>query len=477
MKNMTLTNMAKVCGGTLYEPKKQREETGLREAVCVVIDSRKIEQGGVFIATKGEKVDGHTFIPEVAAKGALGVVCEKKIENCPVPYILVEDSFSALKAIAEFYRKQLCVKVVGITGSVGKTSTKEFIASVLAVKYKVQKTQGNFNNEVGLPLTVLSIREEHQIAVLEMGISDFGEMHRLSKIARPDICVITNIGQCHLENLGTREGILKAKSEIFDFMDPEGYVYVNGDDDLLSRIEKRGIHAPIHFGQNPANEIYASDVKSKGLSGSQAVIHAGLSVFAVDIPLPGSHMVLNALAGAGIGLQLGLTAGEIRQGIANVETVSGRSHVISLPDLTLIDDCYNANPASMKAAIDLLSASDGDGIGSIGGRKAAILGDMFELGEREETFHGEVGAYAVKKGIDVLVCVGTLSKNMYEQACKTKETVPGGSKTDLFYFESRDEMSESLSGILKKGDTVLVKASHGMGFEKVVSRLKNREAG
>lgn len=457
MKNMTLLNMAKACGGVLHEPEEKAAETDLKEVSCVVIDSRKIEPGGVFIATKGEKVDGHTFIPDVIAKGAIGIVCEREIENCTVPYILVEDSFKALKDLAEFYRKQLSVKVVGITGSVGKTSTKEFIAAVLSVKYKVLKTKGNFNNEVGLPLTVLSIRPEHEIAVLEMGISDFGEMHRLCKIARPDICVMTNIGQCHLENLGTREGILKAKSEIFDFMNPEGYVFVNGDDDLLGKMTQKGRHSPIHFGLNPANEIYASDVMSKGLFGSEAVIHANLSVFPVKIPLPGAHMVLNALAAAGVGMQLGLTATEIKQGISGVESVSGRSNVLSLPDYTLIDDCYNANPASMKAALDLLSTALG--------RKVAILGDMFELGEREEKLHGEVGAYAAERGIDVLVCTGTLSKKMYQQALETKET-------GIYYFETRDDMMEELPRILKKGDTILVKASHGMQFEKVVAQLK-----
>lgn len=239
MKNMTLENIAKACKGTLYGAVQAEEKAPEQEeASCVVIDSRKIEPGGIFIATRGERVDGHTFIPAVAEKGALGVVCEEAPKHAGIPYILVEDSFKALKDIAGYYRQQLDIWVVGITGSVGKTSTKELIASVLSMKYHVLKTQGNFNNEVGLPLTVLSIREEHQIAVLEMGISGFGEMHRLSKIARPDICVMTNIGQCHLENLGSREGILQAKSEIFDYMNPDGYVFVNGDDDMLRRIGK-----------------------------------------------------------------------------------------------------------------------------------------------------------------------------------------------------------------------------------------------
>ncbi len=466
MKNMTLSAMAKACAGILCKPEGQKGEDP-REAACVVIDSRKIQENGVFIATRGEKADGHDFIPEVAAKGALGVVCEKKPENCPIPYILVEDSFQALKDLAEFYRKQLSIQVVGITGSVGKTSTKEFIASVLSQRYQVLKTLGNFNNEVGLPLTVLSIREEHQVAVLEMGISDFGEMHRLSKIAKPDICVITNIGQCHLENLGTREGILKAKSEIFDFMNPEGWVFVNGDDDLLGKLQKKGIHKPVHFGMDSRNEIFASNVKGKGLLGTEAVIHADLKVFSVDIPLPGEHMVRNALAAAGVGMLLGLEVREISQGIAKVQGVSGRSNVLSLPAYTLIDDCYNANPASMKAAIDLLATASG--------RKTAILGDMFELGEKEKQLHGEVGAYAVEKGVDLLICTGALSCHMYRQALETVKKCTGGGKTKICYFETRDAMLKELPAILKKGDTILVKASHGMAFEKVVEMIKEAD--
>lgn len=467
MNNMTLAAMAEACAGVLYQPEGQKGDINAREASCVVIDSRKIEEGGIFIATRGERVDGHDFIPDVAARGALGVVCERKPENCPVPCILVEDSFQALKDLAEFYRKQLSVQVVGITGSVGKTSTKEFIASVLSQKYNVLKTLGNFNNEVGLPLTVLSIRQEHQIAVLEMGISDFGEMHRLSKIARPDICLITNIGQCHLENLGTREGILKAKSEIFDFMNPEGWVFVNGDDDLLSRLEKRGAHEPIRFGMDPGNDIFASGVKSKGLLGTEAVVHGNLQVFPVDIPLPGAHMVRNALAAAGVGMLLGVDLPNIREGIAKVQTVGGRSNVLALGDYTLIDDCYNANPGSMKAALDLLAMASG--------RKAAILGDMFELGEKERELHGEVGAYAVEKDVDVLICTGSLSEEMYRQAVKTAEKRPDGGKTEIRYFETRDAMLDGLFAILQKGDTILVKASHGMKFEKVVEKIKEAD--
>ena len=407
MKNMTLANIAKAVNGSLHNAEQHVGE----EAAGVVLDSRKVEAGYVFIATKGERVDGHTFIDAVFEKGALGVICEKAPENPKGSYILVEDSFQALKDVAAFYRKQLNIKVVGITGSVGKTSTKEFIAATLATHYQVLKTEGNFNNEIGLPLTVLRIRDNIEVAVLEMGISDFGEMHRLSSIAQPDVCVITNIGQCHLENLGTRDGILKAKTEIFDFMQPEGKVCLNGDDDKL---------------------VTVTEVR-------------------------GEHMVYNALAATAVATVMGLSDEEIAGGISSVEPVGGRSHVIHEDKVTIIDDCYNANPVSMKAAIDLLSMANT--------RKVAILGDMFELGSNEKALHEEVGTYAAYKKIDCIICVGNLCRHMYD-GVKAVE-----SDSRAYYFEDRDIMLEHLGEILHTGDTVLVKASHGMHFEEVVKQI------
>lgn len=413
MKNMTLTNIAQACGGRLICP----GEPPAAEAAGVVIDSRKAGKDFLFIATKGERVDGHRFIPEVFAGGALGVVCERLPEQPAGPCILVEDSFEALKRIGEFYRRQLSVKVVGITGSVGKTSTKEFVASVLSQKYRVHKTLGNYNNEIGVPLTVLSMPEDTEVAVLEMGINHFGEMHNLSRIARPDICIMTNIGQCHLEFLGSREGILKAKSEIFDFMGEDGAVCVNGDDDMLSTIKEVKGKPPVTFGLSSSCRIYAADIAGRGLLGSEAVIHdrkAGIS-FNAKIPLPGGHMVYNALAATAAGRLLGLTPEEISKGIAAVEGVSGRSHIIELADKVVIDDCYNANPVSMEAALDLLLQADG--------RTVAVLGDMFELGKEEAKLHERVGGYAVEKGVDCLICTGKLSRHMYEGALKAAEAV------------------------------------------------------
>ncbi len=472
MKNMTLANIAQAVGGTL-DAKMLPEAVSSEhtQAQSVVLDSRLVEPGGIFIATRGEHVDGHSFIDQVFDAGALGVICEEAPVQPKGAYILVEDSFLALKDLAEYYRSQLDIKVVGITGSVGKTSTKEFVASVLSQKYRVLKTEGNYNNEVGLPLTVLRIREDCEVAVLEMGISDFGEMHRLSKIAKPDVCLITNIGQCHLENLGTRDGILKAKTEIFDFMQEGGQICLNGDDDKLVTIREVRGSIPVYFGCGSNNAVYADNYENRGLIGSRAQIHmkgiAGHDAcsFEAEIPLPGEHMLYNALAATAAGMLFGLTAEEIQEGIRTVKAVDGRSHVIRTDRLTLIDDCYNANPVSMKAALDLLHMTELSEVFEDAARKVAVLGDMFELGTDEAALHREVGVYAAKKQIDVLVCVGNLCKYMYEGAQAVR------SVTNCYYFEDKEALEAQMDTVIQDGDLVLVKASHGMHFEELIKML------
>ena len=466
MKNLTIENIVKVCEGTLYGKDWMKDHH--KEAAGVVLDSRLLQEDYVFIATRGEKVDGHKFIPSVFEKGALAVICEDVPENLTGPCIRVENSFVALKKLAAFYRQQLDLKVIGITGSVGKTSTKEFVAGVLSAKYNVWKTQGNFNNEVGLPLTVLQLREEHEIAVLEMGISDFGEMHRLSEIARPDICVLTNIGQCHLEFLGDRDGVLKAKTEIFDFMNPEGSIFVNGDDDKLITLKEKWQEKLVTFGRNDTNDVFAMNEFSRGLLGSVVDVQGKIKVSSIRVPLPGEHMVLNALAASAVADQLGLSADEIKAGMKKVKSVSGRSNIIEFQDFVLIDDCYNANPVSMKAAIDLLQSASG--------RKVAVLGDMFELGEEEEKLHFEVGEYAKDK-VDLLICVGNLAEHIYNGAMEQKEEVVfealaaqvSGREDTVFYLKEKEDIYSCLEQILMPQDTILLKASHGMGFADIVS--------
>ncbi len=462
MKNLTLKKIAEACNGRLYHycPEKDKEVSG------VELDSRKVKENFLFIAAKGERTDGHNFIGEVFSKGAAGVICEKEPEGENGVCILVKDSFQALKDIASFYRQGLDITIVGITGSVGKTSTKEFIASVLETKYSVLKTEGNFNNEIGLPLTVLKIRENHEAAVLEMGISDFGEMHRLSRIARPDICVLTNIGQCHLENLKSREGILKAKSEIFDFMKEDGTACLNGDDGMLRTVKTVKGKAPLTFGMAEDHTVYADRIEKKGLFGSEADFHVGGEVFHVGIPLPGEHMIYNALAAALTGSVMKLTKEEIIEGIESVKPVGGRSNLMRLGDKTVIDDCYNANPVSMCAALDLLSTALT--------RKVAVLGDMFELGEKEKEMHDKVGAYAAGLGIDVIICIGKLAGNIYEGAYRTMKGQASG-KGEIYYFPSKEEFMEKQMVMIKEGDTILVKASHGMEFEKIIAMFTEED--
>lgn len=456
MKNMTFENIAKACGGELV---LNGADAGT-EIAGAVLDSRLVKENYLFFATKGERVDGHNYIAKAFELGAVIAVCEHIPEGAEGTFIVVKDTFIALKQIAKFYRESLDIKVVGITGSVGKTSTKEFIASVLAQKYKVLKTEGNFNNEVGLPLTVLKLRDEHEVAVLEMGISDFGEMTRLSEIAQPDVCVITNIGQCHLEQLGDRDGVLKAKTEVFANLKESGTACLFADDDKLAGIAEVNGKKPVFYGMGESAEVYASGVVNKGLFGSECVIHAGDMKIEAEIPLPGKHMVYNALAATAVGKTMGLNTEEIEKGIRSVEAVSGRSHLIQTSEYTIIDDCYNANPVSMKAAIDLL--------GEANTRKVAILGDMFELGENEKALHRSVGEYAAKQKVDALVCVGALSEEMYQGAaeCDSKKDA-----MELYHFATLEDCKNEVAGLLKQGDAVLIKASHGMHFTELVELL------
>lgn len=459
MKNMTLAAIAAACNGKLYYGDQSKYPAGY-EATQVIIDSRQITEGGVFIATPGERVDGHSFIPQVFEKGALGVVCQTLPTNQYGPCILVEDSFKALKDIATYYRQQLDIKVVGVTGSVGKTSTKEFVAAVLAQKYNVWKTQKNFNNEVGVPLTILQVRDEHEVLVLEMGINHFGEMERLSAIGKPDIAIITNIGQCHLEYLIDLDGVLKAKTEIFTGMKDGSLVLLNGDDDKLFTVKKALNGDTVFFGKSSKHSYYFENFENLGLLGSDVTlksVKSGMTVKA-HIPLPGEHMVYNATVAMAVGEALGLSSDEISAGLLAVPFTSGRSNIIKTDKYTIIDDCYNANPTSMKSAINLLCMANT--------AKVAILGDMFELGENEVELHKEVGRFAATSGIDVLICIGKLSKFMYDAANEEQTAM-------VYYFDSLDTALQSVKNMLTTGDSILIKASHSMGFEKLVEFLQN----
>lgn len=453
MKNMTIENITKACNGKFYGDKSllDKEITGVEK------DSRLIEEGYLYIPFVGNVVDGHKFIPQVFEKGALVTLSEKILETEEYPYIKVESTALALKEIAAFYREQLDCKIIGITGSVGKTSTKEIIASVLEQKFDVLKTQGNYNNEIGMPLTILKIRENHDIAVIEMGISDFEEMHRLSAISKPDACVITNIGTCHLENLGDRDGVFKAKTEMFDNLKENAYVVLNGDDDKLSQIKDvRGVK-PVFFGIETDRDVCAVKYQSLGIEGTKVTIRYFDEEFETIIPIPGHHMIYNAMAASCFGKHFGMTTEEIDKGIRSLKAISGRNNIFHTDKYVVIDDCYNANPMSMKASLSVLNEANT--------RKVAILGNMYELGENEKQLHREVGMHAANLSIDVVICIGKLAKNIADAAKENNKNIK------VFYFETKEEFENKMDDILKENDSILVKASNSMKFKTIVEKL------
>ena len=468
MRGMTLRAMAKACNGKYYGSEANLD----KEVTDITTDSRKVVKDGLFIAICGERTDGHKYIDGCFEAGALCVISEKELPEQENSYIKVKSSLQALKDLALLYRNNLDIKVVGITGSVGKTSTKETISYVLEEKYKVLKTEGNFNNEIGLPLTVFRLRDDDEIAVLEMGISDFGEMERLSQIAQPDIGVITNIGLCHLENLKTRDGILKAKTEMFHNLKPDGTAILNGDDDKLITIDEVNNKRPVIFGISYKDDVYASDIKNLGLDGTSFVINGlkcadGDRAFEVTVPVPGHHMIYNALAAACVGAQLGLSSIQIRDGISKLKTIAGRNNIIKTDNYTIIDDCYNANPVSMKASVDVVDMALG--------RKVCIFGSMFELGDNEKNLHYDVGQYVGAKSIDVLITIGDLARHIAMGAADYRETHYESYDCSIHSYDTIEEFENEAGQLLKKGDNILVKASHGMHFSNIVDMLSKQQ--
>ncbi len=458
MKNMTLENIAKAVNGKLHVIQKPGIEYA--EVVSsVAIDSRLIQKDGLFVATRGKRVDGHTFITDVASAGALCVICEDEPVDVEISYIVVQDCLKALLDLAKFYRRQLDIRIVAITGSVGKTTTKEFIASVLSEKYRVHKTTGNHNNLIGLPLTIFEITELHEVAVLEMGISQFGEMEKMAEASKPDVSVMTNIGECHLEYLGSLQGVLDAKSKLLDFMKIDGTLVSNGDDQMLLSIPEPKAKKRVHFGVRKENDVTVLDVNDFGLEGTHCRIQGKKTDYDVQIPLPGQHMIYNALAAVAVGEIFGLSKEEIERGIFHTRTVGSRSHMIATEKYAIIDDCYNANPVSMRAAINTLASAKT--------RKVAILGDMGELGEESKILHENVGICARKQPIDVLIFIGKLMKYAKESAVKTEEE----RNAKIYYFDTKEEFYVKRDQILKKGDTILVKASNSQGFSAIVEKL------
>ncbi len=458
MKQVTPERIAEVVRGVYNGPGRLKNE----RVASVSIDSREVEPCGLFVCIKGSRTDGHAFARmAVEERGALLCLAEEPVN---VPHVLVESTTQALARLAAWYRKLFHIPVVGVIGSVGKTTAKELIASVLSRKFDVLKTPENLNNQIGVPLTLLSLREEHEAAVVEMGISDFGEMSRLARMVRPDLCVITSIGYCHLEKLGSLDGVLKAKSEVFAYMESDAVAILNGDDAKLRDFDPGIRRLTYGVGAGRGLDFWAENVENLGLDGVSCDICDGKSRVFTLIPAFGTHMVYGALAAAAVGRTLGVDGEDILRGIHDYRPVGSRARVTETGYLTLIDDCYNANPNSMAAAIRSLSELRSFSL-SPRGNRVAILGDMKELGGDSQELHRSIGELAAKLGVEEVICCGEESKAIYDGFM-----VSGGGKA--VYYRTLPELLGDFTRHLGYGDVVLVKASHSMEFSQVVERLK-----
>lgn len=458
MEPITVREIIEAVGGRLLG-----EFDGLDMAIThVLTDSRNPDPGALFIPLVGERFDGHAFINDALEGGAAGCFTQRERESY-LPgkfYIKVSSTQKALRDLARHYKQKFPIPYVAITGSVGKTTTKDMVAAVLGERFKVLKTEGNFNNEVGLPLTLLRLNSSHEICVLEMGMNHFGEIEYLSAIVEPDLAVITNIGDSHIENLGSRENILKAKCEIFSHMDEKkGYVILNGDDPLLSGLRPALPFETVCIGSSEGLEYRATEVVTDGERSVRCHVTTPKSGFDVEIPALGSHMLYPTLTAAAVAERFGMTGEEIARGVLRFAPTKMRMNILKRGDgITILNDAYNANPQSMRAAAEVLSKS-GEGY------KIAVLGDMFELGPFAPTLHAGVGAYLGKAGIDCLVAVGDLARHIYDAA--RDALVP-----EVHCCATKGEAKPILAELVRPNSTILVKASRGMAFEELVDYLK-----
>ena len=423
----------------------------------VTTDSREVCPGCIFVAFPGEKFDGHDFAAKALENGALCVVLNHPVEGVPEEKsVICPDSYHAMMVLGANYRSQFHPKVVGVTGSVGKTTTKEMLAAVLGAKLRVLKTPENFNNDIGTPLTLLGLGPEHQAAVIETGMNHFGEIRYLGEMVRPDIAVISNIGDAHIEHLGSREGILKAKSEIFENLKPEGLAVLNGDDALLNTLDLP--FRTVRCGRSEHCAVRVIDMADHGVAGITCTVVSPRDTYHLTIPAPGEHMAYSAAIAVAVGEELGLSTEEITRGAASYEPAGSRMRVLRLRDGRLVlDDCYNANPQSVTAALEILAKTEC-------GRKVAVLGDMGELGDLTDQAHYNMGALAAMLGIDEVVAIGAKAEKIADGAAQS-----GGSVT---HFATKEEAVHELTDQLGTDTAMLVKASHAMHFGWIVEQLK-----
>ena len=451
MAKITLKQAAQWCGGFVEEKYADVEFLGANN------DTRVLQPGQLFIVLQGAR-DGHDFIPAAMEKGAAAVLCSRKVGDYPAIY--VEDPRTALGHIAREEIARLGCKVVGITGSVGKSTTKEMVAAVLESTFRVSKTPANHNNDIGMPMAILAMPEDTEVAVLEMGMNHFGEIAYLSNIANPDIAVIINIGTTHIEYLGSQEGICKAKMEIVEGMSDRGMLLLNGDDLMLRNLHRLPAQRVTYFGQSPDCGVCACDVRQEGHMLCFTAV-AGRLTIPVTLPLEGEHYVNDALAAVAVALKLAVPTEKISESLSSFRNISGRQEIIEKNGYTVINDCYNAGPESMAAALNVL--------GNRPGRHIAVLGDMLELGDCAQAEHYRIGRIAAQKA-DYVFTYGPHSARIIDG------TVTGGMPENRGrLFTDRDALAETLKNTVKPGDVVLFKASRGIRLDLVLQAFLKDE--
>lgn len=450
MLELNLQEIVKATTGTLLK------ESDVKEIKGVSTDTRKIDEGTLFIALKGENFNGNDYVLDAFNKGAkIAIVSEVKCDleklREDVSLIKVSDTGRALMDLAKFYRKKLGLKVVGITGSAGKTSTKDLVAAVLSDKYKVFKTKGNFNNEIGLPLMILELDSTYDVAILEMGMRGLGQIKELAEIASPDLGIITNIGISHIEILKTRENILKAKMEIATFFDKNNTLVVCGNDDFLGALPKAE-YKIVKTGVGEDFEMGAKDVELQELS-STFKIYDGENEIEFSLDMPGKHNISNLMLGVAVAKELGVSYEEMKKGLNNIDATSMRLELIKKEGFSILNDCYNSSPVAVMSAIDVMKNLDGK-------RRIAVLGTMRELGHKSEEAHEEVGKCAKENGIDKVLCFGDFSeyiKKGYGEGCTV--------------YKNKESLINDLLNMIEEGDIILVKASRSLKFEEITKAL------
>ena len=458
-KKIDLKRLADMCGGELFGGDPATTVYG------VATDSRTDCTGECFFAIEGEIFDGHDFIRKAAESGAAVAVVSKK-PDCDIPYIMTDDTRKALGSLAKAYKAQFNTITVAVTGSVGKTTTKQYIHSILSTKYKTHKTEGNLNNDIGLPLTVLSLCEDDRLLVLEMGMSNIGEISALSKIAEPDIAIITCIGNSHIEHLGSRENICKAKLEITDGMKDGAILLLNGDEPLLENAVPERKLCRLYFGiENPKCDYKAENITADyGFTTFDLRSTESENICGLRINQVGTHNVCDALAAIAAGTLLGINEDGIKQGLLSFSPVKMRQSIIKSNGFTIIEDCYNAGPESMCAALGVLSDIAKDG------GKIAVLGEMRELGEYSSELHRKVGAKAAKVGVDRLITVGTLAEEIASGA--EAAGLPHEKITKISDYSDAEKAATIIKPFINQGDTVLIKASRALSLERISHLLQ-----